>query len=170
MGGHHNSNFIFGCFHFLPFLAIFGHFWAIFAFLGIFAFLSGFKRTSELYNNQWDKGGSLRGSGGVLGRFGPVWGSQGVLGGVKRGLLDPYTAIFASLEVLYRTKFGSKHNIMVQLPNVDKVGITDLFLELSGHLQGPPKDDFMAKQAILRPQIVPKLPFWTLKQLSDGPY
>ena len=52
---------------------------------------------------------------------------------------------------------------MVQLPNVDKVGITDLFLELSGHLQGPPKDDFMAKQAILRPQIVPKLPFWTLK-------
>ncbi len=51
MGGHHNSNFIFGCFHFLPFLAIFGHFWAIFAFLGIFAFLSGFKRTSELYNN-----------------------------------------------------------------------------------------------------------------------
>jgi len=47
MGGHHNSNFIFGCFHFLPFLAIFGHFWAIFAFLGIFAFLSGFKRTSE---------------------------------------------------------------------------------------------------------------------------
>ena len=33
---------------FWPFLVIF---WAIFAFLGIFAFLSGFKRTSELYNN-----------------------------------------------------------------------------------------------------------------------
>ena len=100
--------------------------------------------------------------------MGKVWegGVRRALGGfreVKRGLLDPYTAIFASLEVLYRTKFGSKHNIMVQLPNVDKVGITDLFLELSGHLQGPPKDDFMAKQAILRPQIVPNLPFWTLK-------
>ena len=53
--------------------------------------------------------------------------------GVKRGLLDPYTALFASLEVLYRTKFGSKHNIMVQLPNVYKVGITDLFFNPLGH-------------------------------------
>ena len=78
--------------------------------------------------------------------------------GVNWCLMDPYRTPFAPLEVLYRTKFGSKHNIMVQLPNVDKV-----FLELSGHLQGPPKDDFMAKQAILRPQIVPNLPFWTLK-------
>ena len=83
--------------------------------------------------------------------------------GIKRGVLDPYRAHFAPLEILYRTKFGSKHHIIVQLANVDKVDITDLFLELSGHLQGPPKDDFMAKQAILRPQIVPKLPFWTLK-------
>ena len=54
-------------------------------------------------------------------------------GGVKRGLLDPYTALFASLEVLYRTKFGSKHNIMVQLPNVYKVGITDPFFNPLGH-------------------------------------
>ena len=58
-----------------------------------------------------DEGGSLRGSGGFLGRLGAVW---EVLGGVgQEGLLDPYMALFASLEVLYRTKFGSKYNIMV---------------------------------------------------------
>ena len=68
--------------------------------------------------------------------MGEVWGGLGALGGirgVKRGLLDPYTALFASLEVLYRTKFGSKHNIMVQLPNVYKVGITDPFFNPLGH-------------------------------------
>ena len=61
---------------------------------------------------------------------------RGLRGGVKMGLLDPYTALFASLEVLYRTKFGSKHNIMVQLPNVYKVGITDPFLTLWGTISG----------------------------------
>ena len=48
IGGHHSSILFFALFHFLPFFAIFGpflHFWVI------FAFLSGFKRTSELYNN-----------------------------------------------------------------------------------------------------------------------
>ena len=38
--------------------------------------------------------------------------------GLQRALLAP-------LEVLYSTKFGSKPHIMVQLPNVYKVGITD---------------------------------------------
>ena len=78
---------------------------------------------------------------------------------------------------------------MVQLPNVDKVGITDLFLELSGHLHGPPKDDFMAKQApnsskiaLLDSEIVIRWPiltgfgpeyenglFWT-KSIQIGDY
>ena len=33
---------------------------------------------------------------------------KGGLGGVKRGLMDLYTVLFASLEVLNRAKFGSK--------------------------------------------------------------
>ena len=57
---------------------------------------------------------------------------------------------------------------MVQLANIYKVGITDPFLGLSGHYQGPPKGDFIAKQAILRPQIVPNLAFCPLKWSSDG--
>ena len=57
---------------------------------------------------------------------------------------------------------------MVKLANVYKVGITDPFLDLSEHYQGPPKDDFIAKQAILRPQIVPNLAFCPLKWSSDG--
>ena len=88
--------------------------------------------------------------------------------GVKWGLMDPYRTLFAPLEVLYRTKFGSKYHIMVQLANVYKVGITDHFLDLSGHYQGPLKDDFMAKKAILRPQIVPNPAICPLKWSSDG--
>ena len=56
--------------------------------------------------------------------------------GVKGGLLDPYKAPFASLEVLCGTIFGSKHYIMVQLANVRKVGITDPFPDL----WSPPRD------------------------------
>ena len=72
-------------------------------------------------------------------------------------------ALFAPLEVLYRTKFGSKHHIMVQPANIYKISITDPFLDLSEHYQGPQKDNFIAKQAILRPQIVPNLAFCPLK-------
>ena len=54
--------------------------------------------------------------------FGGVWGVQGGsvggLGGSRRGLLYPCMALFALLEVLYGTRFGSKHYIMVQLANV----------------------------------------------------
>ena len=57
---------------------------------------------------------------------------------------------------------------MVQPANIYKFGITDPFLDLLGHYQEPPKDDFIAKQAILRPQIVPNLAFCPLKWSSDG--
>ena len=103
-----------------------------------------------------------------MGFGGGSGGSRG-LRGAKRGLLDPFTALFAPLEVLYRTKFGSKHHIMVQLANIYKVGITDPFLGLSGHYQGPPKGDFITKQAILRPQTIPNLAFCPLKWSSTGP-
>ena len=46
------------------------------------------------------------------------WGVQGGFGGVWGGLFYPYRALFAPLEVLYSTRFGSKHYIMVQLANV----------------------------------------------------
>ena len=56
-----------------------------------------------------------------LGGRGRVWGVQG---GVKRGLLYPQRALLSPLEVLYGTKFGSKHYIMDQMANVYKVCIT----------------------------------------------
>ena len=63
-------------------------------------------------------------------------GFRGVLVGlggstlVKGSLLDPYSALFAPLEVLYGTRFGSKHHIMAQLANMYRVGITDPYLDL----------------------------------------
>ena len=39
-------------------------------------------------------------------------------GGFWGGLFYPKGARFAPLEVFYYTRFGSKHNIMVQLANV----------------------------------------------------
>ena len=51
---------------------------------------------------------------------------------VKGGLLDPYSALFAPLEVLYGTRFGSKHHIMAQMANMYRVGITDPYLYLWG--------------------------------------
>ena len=47
--------------------------------------------------------------------------------GVKGGLLDPYRMLFAPLEVLYGTKFGSNYHMMVHLAHVNRVGITDPF-------------------------------------------
>ena len=37
---------------------------------------------------------------------------------VSGGLLDPYRTLFAPLDVLYGTRFNSKHNITVQLANI----------------------------------------------------
>ena len=70
-------------------------------------------------------------------RFRKVWGGfegfRGCFGGsgwVRGGLLDPYRTLFVPLEVLYGTKFGSKHHIMDRMANVYKVCITDPFLDL----------------------------------------
>ena len=48
----------------------------------------------------------------VLGVF------KGVFGGGLGGLFYPYKERFAALEVLYDTRFGFKHYIMVHLANV----------------------------------------------------
>ena len=49
---------------------------------------------------------------------GRVWGVQGGSGGSRGGLIYPCQALFAPLELLHGTRFGSKHFIMVQLANV----------------------------------------------------
>ena len=56
-----------------------------------------------------------------------VFGNLGGLRGVSGGLLDPYGALFAPLDVLYGTRFGSKHHIMIQLAHVYNVGNTGPF-------------------------------------------
>ena len=66
----------------------------------------------------------------VWGGFKVVWGCFGWSGWVKGGLLDPYRALFAPLEVLYGTRFGSKHHMMVQLTHVNRISITDPFSDL----------------------------------------
>ena len=71
----------------------------------------------------------------VVGRVNDwVWGDLGVFLGVFGGsrgvtgcLVDPYRTLFAPLEVLYGTRFSSKHHILVQLAYVNRVGITDPF-------------------------------------------
>ena len=161
MGGHHRLVVILDIFIFFLFLAVFWPYLAIFAFLGhfcIFCILSGFRKTSELWDNLRYQRGSLRG----LGVFGEVWGGWGVLGwrrGGQEWSVLPLKDTFCPSLSLLQDKFGSKHHIMVQLANIYKVGITDPFLDLSG----PPKGNFIAKQAILRPQIVPNLAFLPLK-------
>ena len=54
----------------------------------------------------------------VFGGYGGFKGGLGGSGGSRGGLLYPFMALFALLEVLYGTRFGSKHYIMVQLANV----------------------------------------------------
>ena len=88
---------------------------------------------------------------------------------VKGGLLDPYRTLFAPLEVLYATRFGSKHHKMVQLSNIYRVVITDPLLDLLGPPCGLQKGHLGANQAVLRPQTVTNLAFWPLKTSSDGP-
>ena len=78
-----------------------------------------------------------------------VWargvGGMGAKGEVKRGLLDPYRALFSPLKVLYDTKFGSKHHIMVQIANVYKIDITDPFWDLWSLPGGPQRAINMSK-------------------------
>ena len=66
-------------------------------------------------------------------------------GEVKRGLLDPYRALFSPLKVLYDNKFGSKHHIMVQMANVYKIDITDPFWDLWSLPGGPQRAIKMSK-------------------------
>ena len=74
-----------------------------------------------------------------MGGFRKVWGGfEGVwacfVGSrwVKGGLLDPYRALFAPLEVLYGTRLGSKHHMMVQLAYTYSEGISDPFVDFWG--------------------------------------
>ena len=82
------------------------------------------------------------GFGGVLREFGGVLGS---LGGSRGGLLDPYRTLVAPPEVLYCTRFGSKHHIMVQLAYVNRVGITDPLSDLWSPPLGSPKGQYLSK-------------------------
>ena len=54
----------------------------------------------------------------VFGGYGELPGGLGALRGSSVGLLYPCMVLFATLEVLYGTRFGSKHYILVQLANV----------------------------------------------------
>ena len=71
--------------------------------------------------------------------FEGVGGCLGQSRGVKGGLLDPYRKLVAPPEVLYCTRFGSKHHIMVQLAKLFREGINKLFLDLWGPFRGPQK-------------------------------
>ena len=62
--------------------------------------------------------------------------------GVKRGLLYPQRALLSPLEVLYGTKFGSKHYIMDQMANVYKVCITLTHFGTFEPRLGAPKGPF----------------------------
>ena len=67
---------------------------------------------------------------GVWGGFEGVWGCFAGSRWVKGGLLDPSMSLFAPLKVLYGTRFGSKHHMMVQLTHVNRISITDPFSDL----------------------------------------
>ena len=84
-------------------------------------------------------------------------------------MLEPSGILFAPLEVLYSTRFGSKHHIMVQLAHFNKVDITDPFPDLWSPPRGAHKATISANKAPLRRQIVLNLAFWPLKSSSDGP-
>ena len=68
----------------------------------------------------------------VWGGFKGVWGCFGGSGWAKGGLLDPYRALFAPLEVLYSTRFGSKHHMTVQLAYTYSEGISGPFVDFWG--------------------------------------
>ena len=139
-----------GQFSFLQFLGsfIFGHFWPFFDTFGIFGTLVEIwgilwvlvsyevTRWSILVVARVHDG--FGGFGGFRRGFGGVWGG---LGGSHGCLLYPYKAFFAHLEVLYGTRFCSKHHILAQLANVCKVDITGPFLDLRAPY-GAPKGPF----------------------------
>ena len=82
--------------------AVFAHFWGFSGNLGVSRAIVSYKVTRWIIL--------------VVGRVTEgFWGDLGGSQGSRGGLLYPYTALFAPLDVLYGTRFGSKHHIMVQL-------------------------------------------------------
>ena len=112
-------------FAFLHFFAFFAIFWHCFGFSGHLDIL-GVLVSYEVTRGIILVVGTVKN-----GLWGGLGGSRGVwrgLGGPRGGLLYPYRALFAPLEVEYGTRLGSKHYIMVQLASVYWVSITDPFL------------------------------------------
>ena len=117
----------------------------------------------------------------ITDQFGGSGQGLGGPGGVKRGLLYPQRALLSPLEVLYGTKFGSKHYIMDQMANVYKVCITLTHFGTFEPPWEPPKGHFMSKTSrfqasnslecgLLAPEMVirwpkltkfgPEYPYW----------
>ena len=94
-------------------------------------------------------------------------GSLGVSRGVKGGLLDPYRTLFAPLEVLFGTGFGSKQHIMAQLAYVNRVGITDPLLDLWSPPKGSQRAIIWANKVLVEPKKLPKMPFRGSKLLFN---
>ena len=63
-------------------------------------------------------------------------------------LFTTYRRRLARLKVLYGTRFGFKHPIMVQLAKVHWIGIIDPFLYLRGPSWGSQKDHFLSKSSL----------------------
>ena len=145
---------IFG--HFWPFLDNFGIFGASVEIWGVLGVLVSYEVTI------WIRLVVARVHNGFEGGWGIQGGFWGGLGGSRGGLLYSYKALFAPLEVLYSTRFSSKHHIMVQLANVYKAGINDPFLDLWVPLWKLSKGHFLSKQAILRSKIVLNLAMVTI--------
>ena len=114
--------FIFG--HFWPFLDNFSIFGASVEIWGVLGALVSYEVTI------WIRLVVAR----VHNGFEGGWGVQGVFWGGLEGsrgcLLYSYKALFAPLEVLYGTRFCSKHHIIVQPANVYRIDITGPFLNL----------------------------------------
>ena len=131
-----------GQFSFLQFLGflIFGHFLPFLDFSGIFGAsveISGILGVLVSYEvTRWIILVVARVHDGFEGGWGGSRGFWRRLGWSRGGLLHFCKALFAPLEVLYSTRFCSKHHIMVQLANVCRVDISGPFSDLWGPPRG----------------------------------
>ena len=93
-------------------------------------------------------------------RFRGVWSGFGKFWGVKGGemgvCLIPYRELFAPPEVLYATRFGSKHHMMVQLAHGNRVGTTGPFPDLQSPPRGSQRALICANKALFEPWKVAK--------------
>ena len=78
-------------------------------------------------------------------------------------------ALFFPLEVLYGTRFGSKHHMMVPLAQVSKVGITDPFPDLWSPPQGLPKGQYISKYSPFEAPISPVFGLLALEKVIRWP-